>query len=82
MLLGRLVRCSWYVVSIESIGQGQVPGLVPVSMDACASLVQVRAAATDVSRYAFMYAKTVTLGATHWPQTNQILLKNRRIGCR
>lgn len=33
-------------------------------------------------RFAFMYAKTVTLGATHWHQTNDILLKNRRIGCR
>lgn len=29
-----------------------------------------------------MYAKTVTLGGTHWEQTNEILLRNRRIGCR
>ena len=28
-----------------------------------------------------MYAKTVTLGRTHWPETNRVLLRNRRIGC-
>lgn len=35
-----------------------------------------------LSRFAFMYAKTVTLGGTHWEQTNEILFRNRRIGCR
>lgn len=34
------------------------------------------------SRFAFMYAKTVTLGGTHWQRTNEILFRNRRIGCR
>lgn len=29
---------------------------------------------------ALLYAKTVTLGATHWPQTNAVMLRNRRIG--
>lgn len=28
-----------------------------------------------------MYAKTVTLGSTHWPETNRVLSRNRRIGC-
>jgi hypothetical protein len=32
-------------------------------------------------KYAYMYAKTVTLGETHWPETNRVLLRNRRIGC-
>ncbi|GLE07257.1 hypothetical protein PINS_up017317 [Pythium insidiosum] len=32
-------------------------------------------------RFAFMYAKTVTLGQTHWPRTNRVMLRNRRIGC-
>ncbi|KAN0022468.1 hypothetical protein ACTFIU_004659 [Dictyostelium citrinum] len=32
-------------------------------------------------KYAFLYAKTVTLGATQWPETNKVLLRNRRIGC-
>lgn len=32
-------------------------------------------------KYAYLYAKTVTLGETHWPETNRVLLRNRRIGC-
>lgn len=32
-------------------------------------------------RYAMLYAKTVTLGETHWPETNRVMLRNRRIGC-
>lgn len=32
-------------------------------------------------KFAYLYAKTVTLGKTHWPETNRILLRNRRIGC-
>ena len=31
-------------------------------------------------KFAYMYAKTVTLGATHWAETNRVLLRNRRIG--
>jgi ribonucleotide reductase alpha subunit len=29
---------------------------------------------------AFFYAKVVTLGQTHWPQTNKVMGRNRRIG--
>jgi adenosylcobalamin-dependent ribonucleoside-triphosphate reductase len=32
-------------------------------------------------KYAYLYAKTVTLGKTHWPITNRVMLRNRRIGC-
>jgi len=32
-------------------------------------------------KYAFMYAKTVTLVPTHWERTNAIMQRNRRIGC-
>ena len=32
-------------------------------------------------KYAYLYAKTVTLGNTHWPETNRVMLRNRRIGC-
>ncbi len=28
-------------------------------------------------KYAMMYAKTVTLGPTHWPLTNRAMMKNR-----
>ena len=32
-------------------------------------------------KYAYLYAKTVTLGRTHWSDTNRVMLRNRRIGC-
>ena len=32
-------------------------------------------------KYAYLYAKTVTLGKTHWAETNRVMLRNRRIGC-
>jgi hypothetical protein len=32
-------------------------------------------------KYAYLYAKTVTLGRTHWAETNRVMLRNRRIGC-
>ena len=32
-------------------------------------------------KYAYLYAKTVTLGGTHWADTNRVMLRNRRIGC-
>mmetsp|Transcript_21294 Transcript_21294/g.36463 ORF Transcript_21294/g.36463 Transcript_21294/m.36463 type:complete len:694 (+) Transcript_21294:142-2223(+) len=34
----------------------------------------------ETLRVAYLYAKTVTLGRTHWPETNQVMLRNRRIG--
>ena len=32
-------------------------------------------------KYAYLYAKTVTLGKTHWSDTNRVMLRNRRSGC-
>lgn len=32
-------------------------------------------------KFAYLYAKTVTLLPTHWPETNRVMLRNRRIGC-
>ena len=32
-------------------------------------------------KFAYLYAKTVTLCSTHWPKTNAVLMRNRRIGC-
>jgi intein/homing endonuclease len=34
----------------------------------------------ETLKYAYLYAKSVTLIPTHWPETNAVLLKNRRIG--
>ena len=31
-------------------------------------------------KVAYLYSKSVTLANTHWPETNQVMLKNRRIG--
>lgn len=35
----------------------------------------------ETLKYAYMYAKTVTLSQTHWPRTNAVMLRNRRVGC-
>ncbi len=32
-------------------------------------------------KVAYLYAKAVTLLPTHWPETNEIMQRNRRIGC-
>lgn len=32
-------------------------------------------------KFAYLYAKTVTLMATHWEETNAVMTRNRRIGC-
>lgn len=32
-------------------------------------------------KHAYLYGKAVTLLATHWPETNEIMQRNRRIGC-
>lgn len=34
----------------------------------------------ETLKIAYLYAKTVTLVPTHWPETNAIMAKNRRIG--
>ena len=32
-------------------------------------------------KYAYLYAKVVTLGDAHWPETREVMRRNRRIGC-
>lgn len=32
-------------------------------------------------KFAYLYAKTVTLLPTHFPKTNAVMMRNRRIGC-
>jgi hypothetical protein len=32
-------------------------------------------------KYAYLYSKTVALGNLHWPESNRVILRNRRIGC-
>jgi len=33
-----------------------------------------------VLKFSYLYAKTVTLGETHWEETNRVMKRNRRIG--
>jgi ribonucleoside-triphosphate reductase (thioredoxin) len=35
----------------------------------------------ETLKFAYLYAKSVTLMRTHWAETNAVMLKNRRIGC-
>ena len=35
----------------------------------------------ETLKYAYLYAKIVTLGETHWERTNEVMSRNRRIGC-
>ena len=35
---------------------------------------------TRTLKYAYLFAKTVTLGKCHWAETNRVQLRNRRIG--
>jgi ribonucleoside-triphosphate reductase len=57
------------------------------SYEMCCLVETFPANHTDVEDYlktlkfAYLYAKTVTLGRTHWPETNRVMLRNRRIGC-
>jgi ribonucleoside-triphosphate reductase (thioredoxin) len=34
----------------------------------------------ETLKYAYLYGKTMTLVPTHWPETNAVIMKNRRIG--
>ncbi len=34
----------------------------------------------ETLKYAFLYAKIVTLGLTHWEESNEVMQRNRRIG--
>ncbi len=36
---------------------------------------------TATLKHAYLYAKAVTLLPTHWPETNEVMQRNRRIGC-
>jgi len=35
---------------------------------------------TRTLKFAYLFAKTITLGQCHWPETNRVQLRNRRIG--
>lgn len=35
----------------------------------------------ETIKYSYLYAKTITLVKTHWEETNEVMQRNRRIGC-
>lgn len=36
---------------------------------------------SETLKHAYLYGKAVTLLPTHWPETNEVMQRNRRIGC-
>lgn len=59
--------------SLESREMCTLVNLYPTN---CSSIAEFERAV----KYSYLYAKTVTLIATHWPRTNAIMQRNRRIG--
>jgi ribonucleotide reductase alpha subunit len=72
--------------TFEGIVTGQCLEQTLESYELCCLVETNLSAHTDLEdylktlKYAYMYAKTVTLGMTHWPETNRVMLRNRRIG--
>jgi ribonucleoside-triphosphate reductase (thioredoxin) len=61
----------------QSLESGEVCCLVETFPDKHETLDDFK----KTLKYAYLYAKTVTLGKTHWSITNRVMLRNRRIGC-
>lgn len=60
----------------QSLEDGELCNLVEVFIDKHESLEEY----LETLKYAFLYAKTVTLVMTHDKETNEIIKRNRRIG--
>ena len=60
----------------QPLESGECCTLADVFISRIESLDELR----RVLKMAFLYAKTVTLLPTHWPETNAIMQRNRRIG--
>jgi hypothetical protein len=60
----------------QSLEHFELCNLVETFPANCSDLADYR----RTLKFAYLYAKTVTLGKTHWPKTNKVLLRNRRIG--
>jgi hypothetical protein len=60
-----------------SLEDGETCNLVSINLMAQES----EADFLDTIKYAYLYAKSVTLMPTSWPDTNYVSMRNRRIGC-
>lgn len=66
----------WNPCAEQPLESGEMCTLVETYLNNCES-------EDDFNRtlkFAYLYAKTVTLLPTHWPKTNSIMQRNRRIG--
>jgi len=60
----------------QSLESGELCNLVEIFLNNVANKHEFE----RCCKYAYLYAKTVTLIPTHWALTNRIMLRNRRIG--
>lgn len=61
----------------QSLEDGECCTLVETFPTNCDSLADY----LRTLKHAYLYAKAVTLLPTHWPETNEVMQRNRRIGC-
>jgi len=61
----------------QSLESAEMCNLVEVFPMNCSDLQDFK----RTLKFAYLYAKTVTLGNSHIAETNQVMLRNRRIGC-
>lgn len=63
-------------------------GEMPLESEECCTLCEVYLTNNDSKedfletvKIAYLYGKAVTLLATSWPETNEVMQRNRRVGC-
>lgn len=61
----------------QSLEHGEACTLVEVFPNRCKDIEDFK----RTLKFAYLYAKTVTLGTTSWHITNAVMTRNRRIGC-
>lgn len=60
----------------QSLESYELCCLAEVFLNRCSSKEEF----LNAVKYAYIYAKTVTLGQSHWSETNTVMMRNRRIG--
>lgn len=72
-----LAHCITGNCSEQSLENAEYCTLVEVFIGRCKSKEEF----LRTLKFAYLYAKTITLGQSHWPETNRAMMRNRRIGC-
>lgn len=60
----------------QTLEDGEICNVVEIFMNKINSITEAKI----VAKYAFLYAKIVSLGTVHWKNTDAIVKKNRRLG--